>query len=85
MATEEAKEYILHHRNGTVWAKGQTINDIPSGYWEWYRVDGTRMRSGFFQEGEQIGEWTTYDRQGNVHKITTKKGAAASRSTEGEL
>ena len=31
------------------------------------------MRSGYFQKGKQTGEWTTYDKKGNVHKITTMK------------
>ena len=45
----------------------------PTGYWEWYRKDGTRMRSGYFENGEQVGEWTTYDKNGRVYKVTTIK------------
>ncbi len=40
------------------------------GYWEWYRTDGSLMRSGNFNQGTQIGEWTTYDRTGRVVKVT---------------
>lgn len=67
------KKYIKYHRDGTVWAKGQTVDGIPAGYWEWFRKDGTRMRSGFFDNGEQAGEWTTYDKNGNVYKVTRMK------------
>jgi hypothetical protein len=28
------------------------------------------MRSGHFHKGEQVGEWTTYDGNGKVHKVT---------------
>ena len=34
------------------------------------------MRSGYFQNGEQTGEWTTYDKNGDVYKITTMKPKA---------
>lgn len=29
------------------------------------------MRSGYFEAGEQIGEWTTYDKAGKVVMVTT--------------
>jgi antitoxin component YwqK of YwqJK toxin-antitoxin module len=64
------KPHVEYHKDGTVWAKGQTLNGVPTGYWEWYRKDGTRMRSGTFDDGQQVGEWTTYNREGKVHKIT---------------
>jgi antitoxin component YwqK of YwqJK toxin-antitoxin module len=44
-----------------------------TGYWEWFRKDGTIMRSGYFKNGEQAGEWTTYDKSGKVVKVTTMK------------
>jgi antitoxin component YwqK of YwqJK toxin-antitoxin module len=31
------------------------------------------MRSGTFKNGEQFGEWTTYDREGKVYKVTMIK------------
>jgi antitoxin component YwqK of YwqJK toxin-antitoxin module len=65
--------YIQHHKDGSVWAKGQTVDDVPTGYWEWYRKNGTLMRSGTFENGEQVGEWTTFDQTGKVHKVTTMK------------
>lgn len=67
------KNYIKHHNDGTIWAKGQTLNDIPEGYWEWFRKDGTLMRSGFFSKGKQVGVWTTYDNNGKVYKTTEMK------------
>ena len=34
------------------------------------------MRSGYFENGEQVGQWTTYDKKGEVVKITTMKPKA---------
>jgi antitoxin component YwqK of YwqJK toxin-antitoxin module len=65
--------YLKHHRDGSVWARGQTIDGVPTGYWEWFRKDGVRMRSGYFKDGEQVGEWTTYDKTGAIYKVTSMK------------
>lgn len=46
------------------------IDGVLTGYWEWFRKDGSKMRTGTFENGEQVGEWTTYDREGNVVKVT---------------
>ena len=62
--------YTEYHKDGSIWAVGQKLDGIPVGYWEWFRIDGTKMRSGTFENGRQVGEWTTYDREGNVYKIT---------------
>lgn len=66
-------EYIKKHKDGSLWAKGQMVDDEMVGYWEWYRKDGSIMRSGSFDKGRQTGEWTTYDAAGNVVKVTKKK------------
>ena len=56
--SKETKD-IRYHKDGTVWAKGQSIDGVATGYWEWYRKNGVIMRSGYFENGEQTGEWTT--------------------------
>lgn len=61
------------HKDGTVWATGQTLDGQPTGYWEWFRRDGSKLRSGYFEHGEQVGKWTTYDSSGRVYKITRMK------------
>ncbi len=68
-----AKKHVEYHKDGSVWAKGQTIDGVPAGYWEWFRKDGITMRSGYFENGEQVGDWTTYDRNGDIYKTTTVK------------
>ena len=71
-----AREHKEYHRDGTLWAKGKIAAGVPVGYWEWFRKDGSRMRSGHFENGEQIGEWITYDKKGEVYKITQIKAKA---------
>lgn len=68
-----------HHKDGSVRARGWVLGDVPVGYWEWFRKDGTRMRSGHFDHGEQTGEWITYDQAGKVYKITRMKPGKAAK------
>ena len=72
------KKHIEYHKDGSVWAKGQPSAGVPVGYWEWFRLDGTKMRSGHFEHGVQTGEWTTYDKQGQVYKVTQMKSKVTS-------
>lgn len=70
------QEHVVYHKDGSVWAKGEMENDTRVGFWLWFRKDGTLLRSGHFTEaGEQTGEWVTYDRKGEVYKVTPIKGA----------
>ncbi len=70
---KESTETIKYHKNGTIWAKGKMRGDQLDGYWEWFRKDGMIMRSGYFNNGKQVGEWITYDKLGKVYKITQMK------------
>lgn len=70
MTKSKPVEYIKHHKDGSLWARGQAIDGVATGYWEWFRKDGVRMRSGHFKDGEQVGEWTTYDKTGAVYKVS---------------
>lgn len=75
---------IKYHANGkTRWSKGKIVNGQTEGYWEWYRPDGTLKRSGYFDKGEPIGEWTTYDEKGNVYKVERKKAVKKVNGGEG--
>ncbi len=67
---EKLEERIERHRDGSVCARGQMFGNQLHGYWEWFRKDGSRMRSGTFERGKQVGEWTTYTRDGWVAKVT---------------
>ena len=71
--SKRKKNYIKYHNDGSIWAKGTMIDGQPDGYWEWFRKEGSRMRSGYFEMGKQVGEWTTYDKKGKVYKVTRMK------------
>lgn len=62
-----------YHKDGSLWARGPMRDGQPHGYWEWFRKDGTKLRSGHFDKGTQTGVWTTYDKTGAVYKVTTIK------------
>lgn len=66
----DPQPYLKLHRDGSPWARGQMLDGQMHGYWEWFRLDGSRMRSGSFDRGRQIGEWTTYDKTGALVKVT---------------
>ena len=70
------QDHTEYHKDGSIWAKGKIAGGVPTGYWEWFRKSGTKMRSGTFENGEQVGEWTTYDQQGKIHKVTRMKPKA---------
>lgn len=63
-------EHVERHRDGSVRARGPVVDGVPDGYWEWFRLDGTKLRSGHFAAGRQVGEWITYDRSGAPYKVT---------------
>jgi antitoxin component YwqK of YwqJK toxin-antitoxin module len=67
------KLHVEYHKDGSVWATGRMLTGKPTGYWEWFRKDGSKMRSDHFERGMQVGEWTTYDRNGDVYKVTAIK------------
>ena len=67
------KLHHTYHKDGSLWARGQLIDGEPHGHWEWFRTDGSKMRSGYFDKGRQVGEWTTYDKGGKVYKVTQMK------------
>ena len=66
----KATKHIQYHKNGSIWGKGSIRNGQLHGYWEWFRKDGTKMRSGYFDCGKRVGEWITYSKKGRPYKTT---------------
>ena len=50
--------------------RGFQLDGQMHGAWEFFRKDGSLMRSGEFDRGEQVGIWKTFDRTGKVVKET---------------
>jgi antitoxin component YwqK of YwqJK toxin-antitoxin module len=67
------RKHVVYHKDGSIWAKGKMAYGVPTGYWEWFRKNGTKLRSGYFMNGKQAGEWTTYDKTGKVFKVTVMR------------
>jgi antitoxin component YwqK of YwqJK toxin-antitoxin module len=61
--------------NGLPRFKGEYLEGQMHGYWEFYRKDGSLMRSGTFDRDQQVGIWKTFDRDGNLVKETKFKSA----------
>jgi antitoxin component YwqK of YwqJK toxin-antitoxin module len=76
-----AKQELIYHKDGSLWAKGKTVGGVFTGYWEWFRKDGTRLRSGHFERGQQAGEWITYDKEGKKWKVTNIEPKAKKRAS----
>ena len=56
--------------NGLPRFKGEYLDGKMHGYWEFYRKDGSLMRSGIFDREVQVGVWKTFDRTGGLVKET---------------
>ena len=70
--TETLEGKMLYHADGSLWGKGVSVEDSEDIYWEWFRKDGSKLRSGHLRGEKQVGEWVTYDKKGEVYKITQK-------------
>jgi antitoxin component YwqK of YwqJK toxin-antitoxin module len=64
------ENHVEYYKNGNVKGRGDVVDGKMEGYWEWFRTDGSKMRSGHFSANEQVGEWITYDRQSQIYKVT---------------
>jgi hypothetical protein len=74
MAMSKPIRAIDHYDNGKVRFRGANLDGKMHGLWEFFRRDGSRMRSGSFEHGKQIGVWRTFDRTGKVIKETEFPG-----------
>jgi antitoxin component YwqK of YwqJK toxin-antitoxin module len=63
-------EDTARYPNGRTKFSGLRLDGEMHGAWAWYRTDGSLMRTGQFDRGQQVGTWRTYDRAGKVVKET---------------
>ena len=71
MAKEgEAVPKVEYYANGNVKVSGFHLEGKMHGAWEFFRMDGSVMRSGEFDRGTQLGSWRTYDQAGRIVKET---------------
>ena len=55
----------LLREDGSVAAKGFLANGQKSGYWEWFRTDGTLKQSGYYSHDLPVSVWKIFDEHGN--------------------
>ena len=67
---KKSGEFIEYYKNGGIKSKGHYKDSKMDGYWEFYRLDGSLMRTGTLSKGKQYGEWATYDKLGKLIKKT---------------
>ena len=70
--SESLQETVLYS-TGEVQSRGSRLDGELHGAWEWFRKDGTLMRTGHFDRGRQVGIWRTFDRTGRMVKETDFK------------
>ena len=58
------------YADGGLKAKGRMKDGELHGPWSWWRKDGSLLRTGSFDRGRQVREWTTYDRASQPVKAT---------------
>ena len=75
-ARELGTPHEERYDNGKVKLRGSHLDGEMHGEWEFFRRDGSIMRSGAFDRGKQVGTWRTYDRTGKVVKETEFDGPA---------
>ncbi len=70
-ATPDSKGFRRDlYDDGGLKAKGKVKDGELHGAWRWWRKDGSLLRTGSFDRGRQVGEWTTYDRDSAPVKVT---------------
>ena len=53
---DEPVEETVHFANGRVKYRGFMLGGVMHGAWSWYRIDGSLMRTGEFDQGRQVRE-----------------------------
>lgn len=66
---------ISHYPAGGIRYTGFQLDGAAHGAWAYFRLDGSVMRTGSFDQGRQVGVWRTFDRSGRLVKETTFPGA----------
>jgi antitoxin component YwqK of YwqJK toxin-antitoxin module len=62
--------HVEHYADGQVKLRGFHLAGEMHGAWQFFRTDGSLMRSGSFDRGHQVGPWRTFDRGGRLVKET---------------
>jgi antitoxin component YwqK of YwqJK toxin-antitoxin module len=61
---------VARYANGWPKFSGFRLGGQLHGAWQWYRADGSVLRTGAFDRDIQVGIWRTFDRSGRLVKET---------------
>jgi hypothetical protein len=61
---------IACYATGAIQSRGFTLGADMHGAWEFFRKDGSVVRTGEFDRARQVGIWRTFDRTGRLVKET---------------
>jgi hypothetical protein len=75
--TSKPVPHVEHYASGIVKVTGFHLDGEMHGAWEFFRLDGSLMRSGAFDRGRQVGTSRTHDRGGRVVNETRFHDAPA--------
>lgn len=66
--TFEQNGDILNYffKDGTVKAKGTSIEGLMQGEWKFFRESGQLWQVGNFKDNQKHGKWIRYDKEGNL-------------------
>jgi len=59
---KKSGEYLEFYDNGHIKSRGKYKDGQMHGNWDFYRRDGSMMRSGRLEKGEPVGKWQTFVR-----------------------
>ena len=54
------------YASGPIQSTGFMLDGEMHGEWQFFRKDGSVMRTGEFDRGRQTGTWRTFDRSGRL-------------------
>lgn len=64
-------DITITYPNGTPTAKGQLVNGVPVGKWEYFYPDGGVKAVGEYANGKKIGFWVEYNMYYTTYEDTT--------------
>ena len=68
--TSEPTPAVAYYSSGAIQSRGWYLDGEMHGDWEFFRKDGSVMRTGAFDRGRQVGIWRTFERSGRLVKET---------------
>ncbi|MEM7032886.1 MAG: hypothetical protein AAF629_25275 [Chloroflexota bacterium] len=81
-------EWRLYHKNGTLSSEATFVNGKYTGYYCSYHDNGEKFREGYYNaytgkssDGTKDGEWTQYDRDGNIEHVNVYKRGSKVKPT----